>query len=278
MFIQTEATANPSTMKFLPGRTVLEQGTVEYGSAEEARRSPLASRLFGVENVTRVAFGPDYVSVSKAEPVDWQFLKPAILGVIMEHFVAGRPVVGDPDAPLEDALTQSVRDLIETRIRPAITQSGGTIALREVVDGIASVEMGGPPAANQTFRNGIENMIRHYVPEVAEVRFVAKVRDAADIAGKPGLATPEGIAIQTLLDEEINPSVAGHGGYVSLVDVKDARAYIRLEGGCQGCGMADVTLRQGIEVAILDRVPTIKEVVDVTAHAEGANPYYEARA
>jgi Fe-S cluster biogenesis protein NfuA len=275
MFIQTESTANPSTMKFLPGRTVLEQGSVEYGSANEARRSPLASRLFGVESVTRVAFGSDYVSVSKADPADWQLLKPAILGVIMEHFVAGRPVVGDGEAPVEDALTQSVRDLIETRIRPAINQSGGSIDLREVEGGIASVEMGGPPAANQTFRNGIENMIRHYVPEVTEVRFVAKVRTAAD---KPGLNSPEAIAIQTLLDEEINPSVASHGGFVSLVDVKDARAYIRLEGGCQGCGMADVTLRQGIEVAILDRVPTIKEVVDATAHAEGTNPYYEARA
>jgi Fe-S cluster biogenesis protein NfuA len=271
MFIQTEATANPSAMKFLPGRAVLAEGSVEFGDSSAARASPLAQRLFAIEQVKRVSLGSDFITVTKAEEADWQVLKPAVLGVIMEHFVAGRPVLIE-EAP-GDAIAQAARDLIETRIRPAVEHAGGTVALRLFEDGIATVEMGGAPAANPTFRNGIENMLRHYVPEVEEVRFVAAPRGGG--VDRPGLGTPEGIAIQTLLDEEINPMVAAHGGYVSLVDVQDHKALVRLQGGCHGCGMAAVTLRQGIETAILDKVPSIVEVIDVTDHAEGTNPYYQ---
>ncbi len=275
MFIQTEATANPAAMKFLPGRAVLDQGSAEFADPTTARASPLARRLFAVESVKRVAFGGDFVTVTKADNADWQLLKPAILGVIMEHFVSGRPLMAEGDAG--DALAHAVRDLIESRIKPAVEHAGGTVTLRLFEDGIATVEMGGAPAANPTFRNGVENMLRHYVPEVEEVRFVAAERKAAAAeADRPGLATPEGIAVQTLLDDEINPMVAAHGGYVGLVDVKDHKAYVRLQGGCHGCGMASVTLRHGIETTILEKVPSIVEVLDVTDHAGGENPYYQA--
>lgn len=278
MFIQTEATANPAALKFFPGRTVLGDGSVEYRDADEARLSPLAERLFAVPSVTRVALGADFITITKDDGTDWQILKPAVLGVIMEHFVAGRPVLADPAAPGSDALGAAVRDLIETRIRPAVEGARGTIALRSFAAGLATIELGGPPGSNATFRNGIENMLRHYVPEVEEVRFVAAAPAAAgdpDAKAK-GLDTPRAQAIQSLLDQEINPAVASHGGYVSLVAVEEKRAYLRLEGGCQGCGMASVTLRQGIEVAILEKVPEIEEILDVTDHAGGTNPYYEA--
>jgi len=276
MFIQTESTANPAALKFLPGRTVLGDGSVEFGDADQARRSPLAQRLFTIPAVTRVALGGDFVTVTKDDGTDWQVLKPAVLGVIMEHFVAGRPVIADGE-PVDDALAASVREMIETRIRPAVEGARGTVGLRGFVTGVATIELGGAPAANATFRNGIENMLRHYIPEVEEVRFVAPARDAAvdEAAKDAGLDTPAAIKIQALLDDEINPSVAAHGGHIDLVAVKDKRAYLRLGGGCQGCGMANVTLRQGVEVAILDKVPEIEEVLDVTDHAGGTNPYFE---
>jgi Fe-S cluster biogenesis protein NfuA len=276
MFIQTEATANPAALKFLPGRDVLGEGSVEFASATDAGASPLAERLFAIPAVTRVALGADFVTITKDDGTDWQVLKPAVLGVIMEHFVAGRPVMAAP-GQTGDALTVAVRELIESRIRPAVEGARGTIALRDFVAGTATVELGGQPATNATFRNGIENMLRHYVPEVEQVRFVAPAPDPARQAKakEAGLDTPTAQAIQALLDDEINPSVAAHGGHVALVDVKDSRAYVRLEGGCQGCGMADVTLKHGIETAILDKFPGIEEVLDVTDHADGTNPYYQ---
>jgi Fe-S cluster biogenesis protein NfuA len=276
MFIQTESTANPAALKFVPGRAVLGEGSVEFRDADEARRSPLAQRLFAIPAITRVALGGDFITVTKDQATDWQVLKPAILGVIMEHFVAGRPVIAEAGA-VDDTLTASVRDMIEARIRPAVEGARGTVGLRSFEAGVATVELGGAPASNATFRNGIENMLRHYIPEVEEVRFVAVARDpAADPAAKEaGLDTPAAITIQALLDDEINPSVAAHGGHVDLVAVRDKRVYLRLGGGCQGCGMANVTLRQGIEVAILDKVPEIEEILDVTDHAGGTNPYYE---
>lgn len=273
MFVQTESTADPQTLKFLPGKTVLDGGSVEFSDVETARRSPLAHRLIALAAVRRVALGTDFISVTLADGSDWRTLKPEVLGVIMEHFVAGRPMLLAGDSGAGDALAGAVRDLIDTRIRPAIEAARGTIDLRGFEDGIATVEMSGAPAGNATFRNGIENMLRHYVPEVGEVRFVAK--PPAGESDQPGLRTPAGIAIQALLDDEINPSVAAHGGHVALVDVKDSRAYVRLEGGCQGCGMADVTLKHGIETAILEKFPGIEEVLDVTDHADGTNPYYQ---
>lgn len=273
MFIQTEETKNPATLKFLPGCTVLGSGTAEFGDADAARRSPLAAELFEAGSVTAVSLGADYIAVTKAEDAEWHRLKPAILGAIMQHFVAGNPVISDGGAAeaveQDDAAPEviaQITELIDTRILPAVAQSGGDVKFHSFQDGVVYLQMQGSASA---MIDNITNVLSHYLPEVVAVR------DHRDALPKPGLKTPQATTIQQLLDERINPAVAAHGGHISLVDVQEDTAYIRLEGGCQGCGMADVTLKQGIETEIKHAVPQIRAVLDVTDHAGGSNPYYE---
>ncbi len=276
MLIQTESTKNPATLKFLPGRAVLETGTVEFNDAKSAERSPLAERLFEIGSVKQVVLGPDFISVTKDGDADWQHLKVAVLREIVDHAMAGEPVLMEPEEeddsvaidfePETNEIVAELKELIETRIRPAAMEAGGDVTFRGYKDGIVYVDMQG---SGFSLRDGMINMLRHYVPGVVDVR------DYSDAIPKPGMSTPEAAAIQRLLDERINPAVAAHGGHVSLVDVQEDTTYIRLEGGCQGCGMADVTLKQGIETEIKQVVPTIKAVLDVTDHAGGTNPYYQ---
>ena len=276
MFIQTEATANPNLMKFFPGEPVLDSGEESFSEAGAAARSPLAERLFAIEFVRSVSLGTDFVSVEKKEEADWQLMKPAILGAIMEHYVAGVPIVINK-VPADDAaeedfdpadaeIVAEIKELLATRVGPAVAESGGEVKFRGYKEGRVVVEMLGSAYG---YRTGIENLLRHYVAEFAELV------DYRDSKPKPGLETAEGKAVQKLLDERINPSVSAHGGHIALVDVNDNTAYIRLEGGCQGCGMADVTLKQGVEVEIQKEVPSIAHVLDVTDHAGGSNPYYQ---
>jgi len=276
MFIQTEATDSTDRMKFLPGCAVLPSGTLAFTDGDEAGGSPLAGRLFAVEEVAGVELGADYITVTKQPDADWLTLKPALLGAVMEHFVAGDPVLAvgagsEPEEIMEDgtadpAVIAEIRELIETRIRPTAAQGGGDVAYRGYKEGVVLLEFTG---SAHSLMAGIDNMLQHYVPEV---RGVADFRDAQP---KPGLQTPEGIAVKEVLDTAINPTVASHGGHIALVDVLDDTVYIRLEGGCQGCGMADVTLKQGVEVQIMQAVPQIRQVLDVTDHNSGANPYYQ---
>lgn len=273
MFIQTEALADQDALRFLPGEAVLPSGTANFPNAESAAGSPLAHRIFEVEGVTSVFLDPRSITVSKRDDTDWKTLKPVILGIIMEHFTAGGPAVAAEQAAEniddtgEDSETAAkIKELIDTRIRPAAAQDGGDVIYRGFKDGVVLLEMIGSGAG---LKAGIENMLRHYVPEVAGVS------DYRDALPKPGLETPEGKLIQALLDERVNPAVASHGGHIALVDVQDDTVYIRLEGGCQGCGMADVTLKQGIETEIKQAVPNITAVLDVTDHAGGTNPYYQ---
>jgi Fe-S cluster biogenesis protein NfuA len=187
MFIQTEATPNPATLKFIPGKPVLASGTLEYRAIDEAGDSPLAARLFGVEGVTGVFLGQDFISVSKAEPIAWQHLKPAVLGAIMEHYMSGAPVVGagqaegaTADSGAEDFATEdqeivdTIKELIETRVRPAVANDGGDIVFRGYRAGVVTLHMRGAcsgcPSSTATLRNGIENLLKHFVPEVQEVR------------------------------------------------------------------------------------------------------------
>jgi Fe-S cluster biogenesis protein NfuA len=193
MFIQTEATANPARIRFLPGCAVLSSGTAEFAAAEASDGSPLARALFELDGVSGVYLDPTSITLAKADGKEWAELMPAALVAIMDHFVAGKPVVDD----------------------------------------------------------GFETS-----PE-------------------SGLDSDEGKAIQRLFDEHINPQVASHGGHIALVDVKGDTAYIRMGGGCQGCGMANVTLKQGVAKAIQAQVPAITNVLDVTDHGGGANPYYQ---
>ena len=274
MFIQTQATDNPDCLKFLPGQDVTDGRAIEFQGPDAARRSPLAERLFAVDSVARVALGADHIAITKTPDVAWHIVKPVVLGAIMDHFVAGDPVLLDGERAAEsgeadiddDEISAQLRELIDTRIRPTAQQSGGDVSFRGFENGVVLLEMEG---AAFSLMDGIANMLRHYVPEVKDVV------DYRDAMPKPGLETPEGEAILRILDEQVNPAVASHGGHISLVDVQDDIAYIRLEGGCQGCGMADVTLKQGVETAIMREVPTITSVLDVTDHAGGSNPYFQ---
>jgi Fe-S cluster biogenesis protein NfuA len=185
MFIQTEQTPNPATLKFLPGREVLGTATADFRGPEAASGSPLAERLFRIEGVTGVFFGSDFVTVTKAQDREWYLLKPAILGVIMEHFTAGRPVMHASDeaaAPKaadseeESEVVAQIKELLDTRVRPAVAQDGGDIVFRGYDQGVVYLVMQGAcsgcPSSTATLKMGIENMLRHYIPEVTEVRAV----------------------------------------------------------------------------------------------------------
>jgi len=182
MFIQTEATPNPATLKFIPGRTVLDTGTMEFSNRDAATRSPLAERLFGVPGVAGVFLGSDFITVTKSD-AEWQHIKPAILGAIMEHFMSGAPIVSgameaagaDEFFASEDAETVAIiKELIETRVRPAVANDGGDITFRGFKDGIVFLHMKGScsgcPSSTATLKHGIQNLLRHFVPDVVEVR------------------------------------------------------------------------------------------------------------
>jgi Fe-S cluster biogenesis protein NfuA len=181
MFIQTEQTPNPATLKFLPGRDVMTSGTADFPTAEAARRSPLAERLFGIEGVAGIFFGSDFITVTKTADKDWHLMKPAILGAIMEHFTAGKPIIVDSTAPAGDAgedsdVVTQIKELIDTRVRPAVAQDGGDIVFDSFTDGVVYLHMQGScsgcPSSTATLKSGIENMLKHYIPEVQEVRAV----------------------------------------------------------------------------------------------------------
>jgi Fe-S cluster biogenesis protein NfuA len=184
MFIQTEPTPNPAALKFLPGRPVLAHGTLDIRDKEAAAQSPLAERLFEIGGVGGVFFGSDFISVTKTNG-EWQQLKPAILGAIMEHFMSGAPLIrGETDAATaesdeffdaKDAETVTIiKELIETRVRPAVENDGGDITFRGFKDGVVFLDMKGAcagcPSSTATLRHGIQNLLRHYVPDVVEVR------------------------------------------------------------------------------------------------------------
>ena len=186
MFIQTEATPNPATLKFIPGRTVLDTGTMEFANRDAATRSPLAERLFGVPGVTSVFYGYDFVTVTKADDVDWPHIKPQILGAIMEHYQSGQPVIGGDGSASgghaehtgEDGdIVKQIKELLDTRVRPAVAQDGGDITFHGFDRGVVYLHMQGAcagcPSSTLTLKMGIENLLRHYIPEVLEVRPVA---------------------------------------------------------------------------------------------------------
>ena len=182
MFIQTEQTPNPATLKFLPGCTVMETGTANFPERSAAERSPLAERLFQLADVTGVFFGTDFITVTKNGDSEWHQLKPAVLAAIMEHFTAGRPViVGGPSEPAADAgeddeIVSQIKELLETRVRPAVAMDGGDITFEDFSEGVVYLHMQGScsgcPSSTATLKAGIENMLRHYIPEVVEVRAV----------------------------------------------------------------------------------------------------------
>jgi Fe-S cluster biogenesis protein NfuA len=184
MFIQTEATPNPATLKFVPGRPVLEHGTLDLRDPAEATKSPLAARLFEIAGINGVFFGSDFITVSKSDG-EWTQLKPAILGAIMEHFMSGAPLLHEGATaastqddeffePADADTVATIKELIETRVRPAVANDGGDITFRGFREGVVYLDMKGAcagcPSSTATLRHGIQNLLRHYVPDVVEVR------------------------------------------------------------------------------------------------------------
>jgi Fe-S cluster biogenesis protein NfuA len=184
MFIQTEATPNPATLKFLPGRAVLETGTLDLRNRDDAAQSPLAERLFAVDGVSGVFFGSDFIAVTKQDTAEWQHLKPMILGGIMEHFMSGAPLLNSVSAEADEAdeffdaadaeTVATIKELIETRVRPAVANDGGDITFKGFKDGVVYLNMKGAcsgcPSSTATLRHGIQNLLRHFLPDVTEVR------------------------------------------------------------------------------------------------------------
>ena len=184
MFIQTEETPNPATMKFLPSREVMGAGTLEITDARAATASPLAGELFKIEGVKGVFLGKDFITVTKEESRDWPVMKPAIIATIMDHFTNERPVVNEDgamnEAPVadidEDEISKQIREILDVKVRPAVAQDGGDITFQKFEDGVVYLNMKGScagcPSSTATLKAGIENMLKHYVPEIVEVRAV----------------------------------------------------------------------------------------------------------
>ena len=182
MFIQTETTPNPATLKFLPGQPVLDEGTADFPDAEAAQVSPLARRLFALDGVTGVFLGHDFVTVTKDDATEWDHVKPAILGGIMEHYQSGAPVMegeaaaahGTAHDEADAAVVGQITELLDTRVRPAVAQDGGDITFHGFERGVVYLQMKGAcagcPSSTMTLKMGIENLLRHYIPEVTEVR------------------------------------------------------------------------------------------------------------
>lgn len=182
MFIQTEQTPNPATLKFLPGRAVMAQGTANFVAADSAARSPLALRLFGIDGVIGVFLGSDFITVAKSDDIEWHVLKPSILGAVMEHLTAELPIIeidgATPEAENgdDDAIVSQIKELLDTRVRPAVAQDGGDIVYHGFDKGVVYLHMQGAcagcPSSSVTLKMGIENMLKHYVPEVIRVEAV----------------------------------------------------------------------------------------------------------
>lgn len=189
MFIQTEATPNPATLKFLPGKVVLADGTADFRDADAAGgTSPLAGKLFTISGITGVFFGYDFITVTKDDAPDWQHLKPAILGAIMEHFMSGAPIMSvdkadrpaDTDGEFFDSadveIVDTIKELLETRVRPAVAQDGGDITFRGFENGTVYLHMKGAcsgcPSSTATLKHGIQNLLKHFVPEVQQVEAI----------------------------------------------------------------------------------------------------------
>ena len=185
MFIQTESTPNPATLKFLPGQMVLQSGTADFPSADAAASSPMAKRIFAVDGVAGVFFGSDFVTVTKTDAIEWDHIKAGILGAIMEHYQSGEPVLDGETGAVDHAvhegpdgeIVDQIKELLDTRVRPAVAQDGGDITFHGFERGVVYLHMQGAcagcPSSTMTLKAGIENLLKHFIPEVVEVRPVA---------------------------------------------------------------------------------------------------------
>lgn len=184
MFIETESTPNPATLKFLPGRSVMgDAGTADFVAGDDAARAPMALRLFALDGVARVFLGADFITVTKTDATDWQALRPQVLGAVMEHFLSGQPVIEGVSSeaeedfdPADAEIVEQIKELLDQRVRPAVAGDGGDIVFRGFRDGMVKLTMQGAcsgcPSSRATLKHGVENMLRHYIPEVVAVEQV----------------------------------------------------------------------------------------------------------
>ncbi len=270
MFIQTQKLEDSAFMVFTPGEPVLPAGRAAMGEVLAANNSPLAQRLLSVDGVEGVSLELNSITLRKGTDIEWYLLKPVVFGTIMDFYASGEPL-------LADELEMKVFQLLEERIRPAVDGYGGEVLFKKLADDILTLELIGGGGVQK--RSMMTNIITHHIPEIKDVTWVGTPEPPVIpdwvYNGSGELPTgPEADAVIRLLDEKINPAVAAHGGKISLIDVTDHVAYVRMEGGCQGCSASAVTLQQGVQNAILSEVSTIQGVVDVTDHSTGSNPFY----
>ena len=265
MFIQTQETEDPKVLRFLPGKKIAEGQSIRYINQKDAKESPLAEKILSLNTISSVEFTEDYIQISTNNGGDWASLKSEILFLINDYFAINESVFLEPSEQENSKVLEKLEDIISKKVMPAIRDDKGKVQIKKLTNTLLELEMN---QAAMGYRTAIERMIKHFVPEIK------KIISSMEGMPKPNLKTEEARVVQKILDEKINPAVAGHGGHISLIDVKDSVAYIRLEGGCQGCGMATVTLKQGVEKQILHDAPMIKAVLDTTDHASGKNPYY----
>lgn len=293
MFIQTLMMQDETSMKFVPGRQVLSSGSVSFTSEDAGRAaSPLAARLFDIPGVAEVGFDEDSIIITKTgdaiKPALWIQLKPLVMAAIMDHYMSGLSVLFGPEQMAQVEFTEEqkeilsdLKDLVETRIAPQIEEAGGKLELRafDTDEGLVTLVMDSSGLSTPAFGTQIkiENTLKHFIPQVQRVKFERMISEAeqANSSERPGLQTEEAETIRVLLETRINPAIASHGGYISLIDIRHDTAYVEMAGGCQGCGMADATLKQGVAVEITRAVPSIVHVLDVTDHAGGSNPYFQ---
>ena len=181
MFVQTEPTPNPATLKFLPGREVMKEGTIFYQNQDSAVNSPLAQNLFSIKGVESVFFGSDFITITKADVNEWTLMKPSILGCIIEHFTMNKPVISEQVPRTEHSydendsdVVKKIKELLDTKVRPAVAMDGGDIIFNNYNEGVVFLQMQGAcqgcPSSTATLKMGIENMLKHYIPEIREVR------------------------------------------------------------------------------------------------------------
>lgn len=267
MFVETRERDDPALMGFLPPEPVLPAGHAGLAEAEAAEASPLARRLLRVDGVAGVALGPDEIAVRRSGDAPWHVLKPPVLGAIVTHYGSGDPVLAGPD--VMEALA-----LLDGRIRPAVESYGGGIRFHGLESGVLALELTGGGAGRKDM---IANIVTHHLPGVREVAWSGDpppptVPDPTLLTAS--LEAPDAAAVGRFLDERVNPAVAAHGGRITLLGLVDRVAYVRMEGGCQGCSASAVTLRQGVRAAVTAEIDAVADVVDVTDHAGGLDPFY----
>lgn len=269
MFIETHRLDDSRLMRFVPGEPVLSPGTPEVDEESAASSSPLARRLLSIDGIEGVTLSLDEITVRRSDGFEWYILKPPVLGAIMTHYGSGEPVLADPE--IIETLA-----FLDARIRPAAEAYGGGVRFCGLESGVLTLELTGGGGARKDM---IANIIRHHLPHVRDVAWhgetpPAALPDELLEAGAGTLEGPEAGAVLEFLEERVNPAVAAHGGHISLLGVVDHIAYVRMEGGCQGCSASALTLQQGIRDAVIAEIVSIHDVVDVTDHAEGLNPFY----